>query len=39
MDTVYCLNETCDYGTENDELGDWVFECPLCGQENLVEEN
>ena len=39
MDTVYCSNEACEYGTENDQSGNWVFECPQCGQENLVEEN
>ena len=40
MDTVYCYNEDCDYGTENDIQGNWAFDCPSCGQENIiVEEN
>lgn len=36
MDTVYCYNEDCDYGTENDIKGNWAFDCPDCGQENII---
>jgi predicted RNA-binding Zn-ribbon protein involved in translation (DUF1610 family) len=36
---VYCSNENCDYGTENDQQGNWAFDCPECGQENIVFES
>ena len=34
METVYCKN--CEYGTENDIEGNWIWVCPECNEENTV---
>lgn len=37
-DQVWCINIECAYTTQNDQPGNWGFECPECGQENIVFE-